>query len=782
MASDIGVFASKEDAFSTSPAIRRRTPADRFANREYMSRQCGSYAVKSKCISIGGGSMTVRTLFLKGLNVGALLAVLAAVSVRAQDHHCTQVAQHETSPAEKAYAEGKYEAAESLYVQSLSQNPHDPALSAGLVRTLLHVGRADDAMVQANRALADDPSGAATLTALAEVQYRKGQPWLALQTLSAAAKTDDCYARAHLLRSRILRIDSMYASERKELQAAYDIDPADPDIKRAWLHVDSAAQEVDGIDKALSTMNLTADQKALSVATVDNLMGQLTENSRTCKSSPITTAVTLPLIPGYEDAKHVSAYQLEVQLPRKNARLIVDTGASGLYISRALADENGFEHPPDQPANIVHVDTLHLGPLEFHDCLVGVSDTPFPNKGDGFIGTDVFASYLISLDFPAAKLTLAPLPALPGQAETSLPLDRYAAPEVANYSPVYHRQQFLLVPVMLNHRERRLFALDSGMRMSTMTSEAAHLVSTTKMNFTNPEQTVSGGTLQHYRDHFDFQFANVSFDNQAQIFEFDPSAIDQSAGFEIAGLIGFDMLHVLTIHMDYRDGLVRFELSSPNAVKGGASLAVSTVPGSNSIERAACDRFVDQAGDLPTDETIEAQIVGWLDSKHAKPGQPVTLKVVHEWLGPDCRLSAGAMLYGKVLESSSGKGGSELALMFDRGDCMGQSRKQLSLRTVGLVGPPDERKAFHDAMPTEMRGGGRQISDTAAAMGLKEDEDLNPGGPPKTVHPGIVVGLKEVKMTPDAGPQCSALLTSTAPSLHLGIGSEFILAMEKDNP
>ena len=175
-------------------------------------------------------------------------------------------------------------------------------------------------------------------------------------------------------------------------------------------------------------------------------------------------------------------------------------------------------------------------------------------------------------------------------------------------------------------------------------------------------------------------------------------------------------------------------------------------------------------------------MLGSIDSQHAKPGQPITLKVVHEWSGPGCRLAQGAWLYGKVLHASSGKGSSELALMFDQGDCAGQKKKQLSLRTIGLVGPPDERKALHDSMPTEMRGGGRQISDTAADMGLQLDENLNPGGPPNTVRPGIVVGAKGTKLTPEAGPQCSALLTSAEPSVHLGVGSEFILTMQQDTP
>ena len=199
-----------------------------------------------------------------------------------------------------------------------------------------------------------------------------------------------------------------------------------------------------------------------------------------------------------------------------------------------------------------------------------------------------------------------------------MPVDRYIAPELSNYTPIYRRKQFLLVPVMLNNRERRLFALDSGMRMSTMTSEAAHLVSSTRMNFTNSVQTVGGGTLQIYRDHFDFQFANIAFDNQAQVLEFDPSAIEENTGFEIAGLIGFDMLHGLTTHMDYRDGLIRFDVTGGNgSARPGAAIAAAE---SHAMQHASCDRYVNQSGDLPTNVTIEAQLVGSLDSKHTEAG------------------------------------------------------------------------------------------------------------------------------------------------------------------
>lgn len=724
----------------------------------------------------------IRSLFR--FKAFALAYFLGTVSLSAQSSPCTPIAPHVATPAEEAYAQGKYDAAESLYMQAVTQHPHDQALSAALVHTLLRQGKLGDAAVLTNKILAEDPHSVAGLTALAEVQYRKGQPWLAMETLDTAIKVDSCYPRAHLLRSRIFRIDSMYASERRELQTAYDLDPADPDIKRAWLEVDSPAHDIENIEKELATMkNVDADLREKATASAQAMMGQLTENSQTCKTNPITSALTLPLIPILQDAKHISGYHLEVQFPQGKIKLQVDTAASGFYISRALADANGFQHAAGDPPDTVRADSVHIGPLEFRNCMVGVSDAPFPDKGDGFIGSDIFAPYLITLNYPAAKLELAPLPALPNQQGSVLPGDRYVAPDMQVYSPVYHRLQYLLVPVTLNKKERRLFVLDSGMRMSTMTPDVAHLISSTKVNFTNPVQTVSGGTVQLYRDNFDFQFASLSLDNQGHILDFDPSTIDQNAGFQVAGMIGFDMLHVLTIHLNYRDGLVKFDQSGSSVlISRWASSAVSNSPVNNAEQHAGCNRYLDQTGDLPTKVTIEAQIVGWLDSAHAKPGQPVTLKVVHEWISEDCRLPEGAMLYGSVLASSSGKNGGELALAFDHGDCYHQDKRDLSLRLIGVVGPPGERKALHDSMPTEVAGGAREITDVKNAMGFQEDENLNPGGPPNTVHPGIVVGLKGVTMTPERGPQCSALMTSVGHSVRLDTGSEFILTMEKSTP
>jgi hypothetical protein len=107
-----------------------------------------------------------------------------------------------------------------------------------------------------------------------------------------------------------------------------------------------------------------------------------------------------------------------------------------------------------------------------------VSDTPFTGNLDGFIGTDIFASYLITLDYRSARLTLGPLPSQPDL----LPGDRSAPPELRNFIPVYHRRQYLLLPVTFNNKSRKLFVLGSGMPYTAMASEAAHSISSLKMN------------------------------------------------------------------------------------------------------------------------------------------------------------------------------------------------------------------------------------------------------------------------------------------------------------
>ncbi len=389
----------------------------------------------------------------------------------------------------------------------------------------------------------------------------------------------------------------MYSSERAELQKAYDIDVTDPDILMAWSRIMPVADEVEGAAKALVSMkDLDAQTRTKAENTIRSLIPLLGENTQTCKVLPSVPSASLPLFPSREDGKHIDGFRIEVKFPKGTAKLQLDTATSGLFISRAFADQNGFQHALDAPMGTVQADTLQIGPLEFRDCMVGVSDVPFAGKADGFIGAEILASYLVTIDSRDQKLKLDPLPPQP---DGVLPADRTRSGELAGYEPVYHRRHYLLVPVTLNNKTRKLFALDTGMRMSAMDSDTAHSASEMKLNFTNSLATKTGPPAQVYRDHFEFQFADQSMDRPTgSILVSDPTVINHNTGFEVAGILGFDILGQLIVHLDYRDGLVKFE--TPEAI---ASNKKKSDSGQSAAETPECPAFA--ATNVPINQTIE---------------------------------------------------------------------------------------------------------------------------------------------------------------------------------
>src|SRR6185437_2121632 len=117
-----------------------------------------------------------------------LLALLSAALIlmcgplRAQGSTCRPVSPHAISPADEAYKNGSYPQAEQLYMQQLAQQPQDAGVSASLIETFLREDKVAQAAEQVKAAMAANPQSAALLTAEADVQFRQGEPWLAMKT------------------------------------------------------------------------------------------------------------------------------------------------------------------------------------------------------------------------------------------------------------------------------------------------------------------------------------------------------------------------------------------------------------------------------------------------------------------------------------------------------------------------------------------------------------------------------------------------------------------------
>jgi len=200
----------------------------------------------------------------------------------------------------------------------------------------------------------------------------------------------------------------------------------------------------------------------------------------------------------------------------------------------------------------------------------------------------------------------------------------------------------------------------------------------------------------------------------------------------------------------------------------------ATAPAASDASQPACAQIADT--NIPLGTTIQAKVTGLINA-HLKPGKKIWVNAVNGVIYPECRLENDAAIYGTVTAASSSKNpdASELSLQFDSADCTGHSKQKLKLLLVGVLAPPGESGSLHDAVPTEVHGA-RQITDAVAETN-GYDARLNPGGPPHTVHPGAVVGFKNLTLEPQGGPQCSAKMTSTNRNIELGPGTVLLLAL-----
>ena len=720
-----------------------------------------------------------RRYFVWCREVAIAAICFLALSARAQAEApaCVASPSKQLTPADNAYAQGKFAEAEGLYRQTVAQRSNDATAVAGLARTQLRLGKVAAAKDILKSALAESPKSVPLLVELGEVQLREGQPWLARETLHAAEQMDPCYARIFLIRSRIDRLDSMYASQRAEIARAYAIDPADAEIKRAWNRTVAPADEVASTEEYLvTTKDIEPGLRKTAEASVHDILRLLSETSQTCQILPTLPSAVIPLHSSMQDGKHVDGYQLEMELPRGKVMLGVDTAASGVYLSRAVVEANGLTSRPEDPKGTVHADSLQIGPLTFQNCVVGVSDTVFPGKISGMIGTDLFDSYLVTLNFPDAKLELGALPPV----KTSIPGDRVQTPELLGYSPVYHRLQYLLVPVMLNGKERRLFALDSGLRLSAMTLPVAHLVSSTRLNFTNSIKTTSGATLQVYRDSFDFQFANLLLRSRSGVLQFDPASIELAAGIQIGGMLGFDMLHAAVLHLDYRDGLVNLSFPDGQAVPAGntTSQVAGLQSGAGEAEdRAFCTQTL--ADEVPAAATIEARTLTTWDPSRMKVGSAITVKVVHAFEVPTCRLEIGSLLYGHVTAADSAKDGApaQLGISLDEAECWGKGKQERQLKLISILAPVEAYQGTSSRGSLKIGKSGGQSSEPGDVVDLGDSRNQNREKTPTTIQTGSVQGLPGLQLKADGGPSCSALLSSSNKSLRLQQDTKIFIVM-----
>jgi len=524
---------------------------------------------------------------------------------------CKVIPAHAPSEVEVAFQKGDHAQAAKLLEADLAKTPGDPDKTALLVRALLWQQKNAEASDALNKALVVHPDSATLLTEKAEVLYRLGKPWDVGSAVAAALKADPCFPRAFYVYAWLLGAQSNRASQRKAIQSAHQLDPNDDEFSSYWINSLPLTERIAAVQADIDSGRITDSAKLEARKKyLDALKKLAAEPPKQCRLASHEETAEVPMLAiiaqQYGGAQHGSlaakAYGLGVRINGHDAMLQIDTGASGLIISKSAAEHAGLKLTQalkvsgigdEGPANghLAYADSIQMGGLEFKDCAVTVMDKLAIGEQDGIIGTDVFAAYLVTLDYPMHKLLLSQLPPRPGEpqeTETRLATsgsdipeskpadsgaagaagkatesqikfyDRYIAPEMKDYIPIYRVGHDLITPGSLHKPDLSLFLIDTGAWATEVTPDAARPF--TKVD-ENRSQTIIGvnGKVEHpyVAEAVDVSFGGIS----KRLLGVPALSLNRGffPGMEVAGLIGADILQELTIHIDYRDGLVKFE-------------------------------------------------------------------------------------------------------------------------------------------------------------------------------------------------------------------------------
>ena len=514
--------------------------------------------------------------------------------------------------ANQLYQSGRFAEAADKYQAVLKRDPTLVAAQAGLIRSLLREQRVDDSFAAANSALAAQPNSAPLLAAMGDVDFRRAHMPEAETSYQKALKIDPKQVQAYLGLVRLYRAFSLYRRGYDELQRAHEIAPNDPEVQRLWFGQLSRREQIKAIEIYLAGPHPDNPEETESWQYyLGFLKATIDKPVHVCRLVNKVEQTDTKLEAMLRDPRHAIGYGLVVKLNDRNQRLLLDTGASGIVIGRKAAEKAGLRRIAEerymgigdkglQGGYLALADHIRVGELEFEDCVVHVSDRASITDEDGLIGANVFGSYRIDIDMPAQKLRLSPLPRRPDEtatpsglnsegesrsnpedkaeapneqkAETAgkatadasaasprhLPKDRYVAPEMAQWTPVFHFGHALLIPTRVNDSPSMLFMIDTGSTVNTLSKQAASQVTKVSADPNVHVKGLSGSVSNVYRaEKATLVFGHFAQKNQEMV-TYDLSNMSRHFGTEISGILGFDLLHMLQIKIDYRDGLVDF--------------------------------------------------------------------------------------------------------------------------------------------------------------------------------------------------------------------------------
>jgi predicted aspartyl protease len=444
----------------------------------------------------------------------------------------------------------------------LCAGPLEDALATGR-KALEHDGVAT-AWKIAQKALADAPDSAATHEFAGEVLFRRGQFAQADAEFKNAIGLAPRLARAWWSLGRVADCFSMSKTAVEDFHRAYELDPKDQRILAAWIPQLRGRERAGALEAYLAMAGATADSEELHQRM--ELAKALDGREVMALASPYHAA-EIPLRAFDDGATHLRRYGAEVLVNGSPVKLVLDTGASGIVMSRSAAERAGLvrlsaatvrgigDGAKGAAGYSALAEHFRIGDVEYRNALINVTEQSMEGIQDGLIGSNVFSGFLITLDFAGRRLRLDPLPGYRPGGEFQ---DRVESPEMQDAARVFRFGHVLLVPVRVSSREG-LFVLDTGAARTMMSYDLAAEVSKLAHDDKTGIRGLSGKVGDVYQTgNVVLEFAGFEQKNLAMT-AIDTWELSHRLGTEISGFLGLPVLDLFTLTIDYRDGLVKFE-------------------------------------------------------------------------------------------------------------------------------------------------------------------------------------------------------------------------------
>ena len=162
-----------------------------------------------------------------------------------------------------------------------------------------------------------------------------------------------------------------------------------------------------------------------------------------------------------------------------------------------------------------------------------------------------------------------------------------------------------------------------------------------------------------------------------------------------------------------------------------------------------------------------------------KVGKEISIKVVHAFMIPTCRLEVGAILSGHVTEAIPGKGDEQpqLGIVLEQAECGGKGKQELPLRLISLVAAAEGPQGNGSIGSIKIGRNGGQGTEPADVVDLGDTRNSNREKIPDLISSGSVQGVPGIRLDPSGGPACSALLSSAEKRLHLPPETKLLLVV-----